>query len=90
MERFGGSGHRYVRKEATIHSVWSSAVQHYRHDVECTLHQSVDCHRFHPFLKKTLIRINPIFFLGDGKKYECVSFSGRIVKKEEEKADICG
>lgn len=38
VERFGGSGHRYVRKEATIHCVCSSTLQltSYRHNVLLT------------------------------------------------------
>lgn len=65
VERFGGSGHRYVRKEATIHSVWSGAVQL----TSCTtgtlssaLYINLSAaSRFQPFLKKTLIHMNQIF-----------------------------
>lgn len=87
MERFGGSGHRYVRKEATIHSVWSRAVQlsSYTTGIMSSalyINLSND-HRFQPFLKKTFIhmnlisesRRNNIYIYGE-------RFYGRIVVKK--------
>ncbi len=68
VERFGGSGHRYVRKEATIHSVWSSAVQLTSYTTGITsnaLYINLStASRFQPFLKKTLIHMNVIFETG--------------------------
>lgn len=65
VERFGGSGHRYVRKEATIHSVWSSAVQLTSYTtgiMSSALYINLStASRFQPFLKKTLIHLNLIF-----------------------------
>lgn len=65
VERFGGSGHRYVRKEATIHSVWSSAVQLTSYTtgiMSSALYINLStASRFQPFLKKTLIHMNRVF-----------------------------